>query len=298
MAGIHSIFGKHRSAQQVLHVTSVKANIGHLEAAAGSAGLAKVLLMLRENKIPPQISSARLNPRFPDLASENIRVGGAGVEAWRSPGHGARRALLNSFGAAGSNAAIILQEAPQRRTAKQAEKRTAYNFNVTAKRERDVEQYCARYLAMLESSPETPLEDVCYTATARRQVYDYRLSLVCHSTQDLIQQLRTRSKPMRCTSRKTPYMLVFSGQGAFYPGMGKGLMAAEPVFRDCVKRCDAIVTALGYKSVLPMICHEHAPQDMLEEILSVQLAGFCVEYALAAMWWSWNIRPAIVIGHR
>ncbi|KAK5166036.1 polyketide beta-ketoacyl-synthase [Saxophila tyrrhenica] len=296
VAGLHSVFGSSRTAERPLYIGSIKANIGHLEAAAGAAGLAKVLCMFREQKIPPQISARKLNPGFPDLEARHIQIP-TQLQAWNTRSREPRKALLNSFGAAGSNAAIILQEWPAGNDSRLCRKRTAYNCVITAKRKIDVQQYCSRYLSMLTARPTEAIEDICYTSTARRQAYDYRISLVCQSTQDLAEQLETPVEPVRCSSSERPYVLVFSGQGCFYPGMSKGLLTTMPVFREAMGRCDEIITSLGHRSVLSMIEDEYVPCDATDSILYAQLACFFVEYALATMWMAWNVRPAMVVGH-
>lgn len=273
--------------------------MGHAEAAAGAAGLVKLLLMLQKNRVPPQISLQTLNPRLPDLAASNMQISRNG-ESWERSSRTPRRAMLNNFGAAGSNAALIVEENPVRQVAHQLPARSSYVFNITAKRERDVRQYCVAYAQMLLRSQATSLQDVCYTQSARRTLYGYRLPLACHSVEDLAQQLsKAAGRPVSGPQATRPCIFVFSGQGSFYAGMGRTLLQTSPVFRGKVEECDRLMASLGHGSVVAMIEAEQSPHPTsVESILYVQLATFCVEIALAAMWMSWNIKPAAVVGHR
>ncbi|KKY24989.1 putative polyketide synthase [Phaeomoniella chlamydospora] len=297
ISSILSVFGGTRSPQEPLYLTSIKANIGHAEAASGSAALAKVLLMLMNNKIPPQISLKTLNPRLSSLAISNVQIPTV-IEKWVSTSKKPRRALLNNFGASGSNAAAILQDPPPISKGAKSAKRKAYVFNISAKHKKTLKRYCDAYQASSETLKSMAIEDVCYTATARRQTYDYRLSFVCHTTEDLVTQLENHTEPAYCAaSKRRPLVFAFSGQGSCFPGMGKSLLLTMPVFRDALSQCDCILNGLGYPSITPIIQEDYAPQTMEENVLLSQLSCFALEYALALMWLSWNIVPDIVIGH-
>ena len=301
IASLLAVFGRQCGSQPPLYLTSIKANIGHAEAASGAAGLGKLLLMLRHCKIPRQISLRNINPRFPNLADSNVHIPTV-VMDWPHQAGQLRRALLNNFGAAGSNAALVVEESSMWRRSKThsaAKFRAAYNFNVTAKRQAGVHEYCSAYLKLLKSGMEIELEDICYTATARRQVYDYGLSLVCESIADLIQQLEKDQIPTLCAPRiLRPIIFVFSGQGCFYAGMSKSLLGTSPVFQDTLRQCDAILALHNYPtSTISMIQNEYSPRTAAEDIIHAQVLCFCVEYALACMWMSWNVKPVMVIGH-
>ncbi|SMQ49386.1 unnamed protein product [Zymoseptoria tritici ST99CH_3D7] len=300
MSSILAVFGK-RDLHRPLSLGSIKANIGHAEAASGAASLGKLLLMFQHNRIPPQISLRNINPRFPDLAEHNVCIPIV-AKGWMPRLDEPRIALLNNFGAAGSNAALIIQEPPSQALPidhRTAPSRKAYNFNLTAKRQADVKEYCSAYLRLLKGRPDIVLKDLCYTVSARRPIFDYRLSFVCKSVPDLIQQLETCNIPASLPPRAPrPVVFVFSGQGSFYPGMSKALLATNLVFRRTLVQCDIILASQKYHiGVVAMIEDEFIPRTAEENVVHTQILCFCVGYGLASMWISWNLTPSVVLGH-
>lgn len=282
-------------------VSSIKGNIGHCEAASGAAGLAKLLLMLRKRVIPMQASLRLMNPRITGLEEAGIIIP-TKTNAWQIGHNSPRRAMLNNFGAAGSNSVLLLEEwisstsSPLTRN-----DRSAYTFNVSAKTRDALSDLVARYQdLLLTEAADGPLKDICYTATARRQVYDYRVSIPCTSLQDLQSNLRkTNVLEIDSAKIRRKTIFVFSGQGSSYIGMGAELLRTSPLFKKIVMSCDRIVQTLGFSGILPMI--NGGPADTSEradEIIMSQCACVTLEYALAKLFMSWNLIPDVIIGHR
>ncbi|MCJ1393393.1 hypothetical protein MMC18_006267 [Xylographa bjoerkii] len=299
---LKTVFGPHHSAMNPLVVSSIKGNIGHCEAASGAAGLAKLLLMLRNKTIPVQVAFKDLNPRFADLESSGFIIP-TQTTAWNHSQKTPRRAMLNNFGAAGSNTSLLLEEWVQPpNTQPRHQKRSAYVFALSAKSQFALQTALHRHLQFLRKVEHQPsLEDICYTATARRQIYDYRLSAVCTSIDDLRTVLghckTVESVPARSILAT---VFVFSGQGGLYHGMGEELMYTFPLFKETIMSCDRIIQGLGYPSILSIICKSRSgvkALDSAEEVIASQCACVTLEYALARMFMLWGITPEYVVGH-
>ena len=302
ISSLHSVFASSRLSRDPLIVSSIKGNIGHSEAASGSAGLAKLLLMLRQGKIPKQASLNTLNPRLSGLVGNGIFIPRT-TQDWKRPSNLPRRALLNNFGAAGSNVALILEEHVDSSPEETGGGRSSYIFNVSARSPSALEDLVEQYKKYLKvRGPELSIRDVCYTATARRQNYEHKLAFACHSVDDLVEQLDSvrLDKPADKEQSK-PVVFVFSGQGASHFGMGKELIETSCCFRDCVTRCDEFVQKLGFPSFTHVLTGKDNSGPNLSEgdqIVAFQCACVTIEYALARLWMSWNIHPDVVLGHR
>ncbi|KAF9077256.1 hypothetical protein BDP27DRAFT_1441966 [Rhodocollybia butyracea] len=257
LASIRRVLTAGRSPSNPLHVTSVKGNIGHLEAASGVAGLAKLLLMLKHRRIPPQVSFSQLNPLIDPLESDAIVINRTSVQ-WEpsSKGHG-RVALLNNFGAAGSNAALVLEDMP--------------------KDGPSLEKLRQKYIDWLRNpyGEAFSLVDIAYSMTARRQAYSYRLAVVASDREQLVERLG----------------------GAPYTGMGRILYDTSPFFKKHIDECHSILVSLGFPGVLSVVLGETDALTRLEEIEAYQAAIVSLEYALGKLWIFWGLSPKAVIGH-
>jgi acyl transferase domain-containing protein len=304
------VFGQYHSTKNPLIVSSIKGNIGHCEAASGAAGLAKLLLMLRNDEIPRQVGLKTINPVLGDLEASGLVVPRQNM-SWARSRVVPRRAVLNNFGAAGSNASLLLEEwlgSPVKSDLKPEEdKRSSYVFTLSAKSSKSLQLSIGRSIQFLKENLErgTSLEDICYTATARRQRYDHQISVTCSSKADLIAKLEQYQTVVeRPVQKVSSTVFVFTGQGAIYSGMGQELMATYPPFRDLIKTCDSIIQDLnlGCPSILNYILPANKVEldsmSRIGHLMASQCACVALEYALAKIIMSWGIKPDYVMGHR
>lgn len=300
---LEKVFGNRHSTTNPLIISSIKGNIGHSEAASGSAGLAKLILMLRKKVITVQAGLIDLNPQLPHVDRKGILIPREN-RPWEQPLLGPRRALLNNFGAAGSNAALVLEEPRDLDPSIEAvDDRSASIFNLSAKSMHALEISLKEHRIFLSTvDKKTKLRDVCYTASARRQVHSYRLSIPTSSISDLQSKLEkidiTATKAARLAKAR---IFLFSGQGGTHYGMGAELMKTSPQFRRSISECDNIVQTLGLPSMLNILQNSANQSHSLETesmIAVSQCACVSVEYALAKLLISWNIKPDYAIGHR
>ncbi|KAJ3575743.1 hypothetical protein NP233_g904 [Leucocoprinus birnbaumii] len=297
LESIRSVFAKNRPSNNPLHITSVKSNIGHLEAASGAAGLAKLLLMLRHKTIPRVISLKNLNPRIVDLSSDNTIIDTVQATWVPSEEGKSRVALLNNFGAAGSNTAMVLEEYLAPSTTPQS---LPVVFGISAKDSKALEALRKRVIDWVKDPKraDIPLTDIAYTSTARRHLYEHRFAVSVSSKEELVEKLE---KASAAQVQDTPFStaFVFSGQGSQYIGMGRSLYQTTPVFKKTVDDCHSILVAAGFPGVLPIIVPEGDTSGLtkLEEFEANQAAIFSLEYALAKLWMSWGITPSVVVGH-
>ena len=279
---------------------SVKTNIGHLDAAAGVAGLIKAVLALEHHALPPSLHFSSPNPRV-DFASSPFRVNDTLTE-WERAGDTPRRAGVSSFGIGGTNAHVVLEEAPSPAAA--ALSRPVQVFTLSAKTGEALDRTGAALVARLAEADE-PAADVAYTLHRGRATFPHRRMVVAASLAEATRALRD-GDPRRVLSRvdsgrDRPVVFLFSGQGSQYVGMGRGLYESEPLFRETVDRCAAALApslGLDLRSVLyPAPDQVDAARARLATTAITQPALFVVEYALAQLYLEWGIRPQAMLGH-
>ncbi|KAJ7022589.1 putative polyketide synthase [Mycena alexandri] len=295
---VRSVLAVNRAANNPLHITSVKANIGHLEAASGAAGLAKLLLMLRHRLIPRQISFKTLNPLITPLEHDNTVIDKTHAPWLPSHEGETRIALLNNFGAAGSNTALLLEE-HIKPSAHEIPDDMSFVFGLSAKTIPALEELSAIYIDWLRSSASTdvPLSDIAYTATARRQIFNCRMAVSASTRAGLIHKLGS-AVVARPPNEPTQTVFVFSGQGGQYIGMGRKLYHEYALFRGHIDECQRILTTAGFPGVLAIILGTaESGLAPLEEFQAFQAAIFALQYGLAALWVSWGLLPTAVVGH-
>lgn len=302
LESIRSVFAVNRSARNPLHITSIKANIGHLEAASGAAGLAKLILMLQHRTIPRQILLNNLNPKIAPLELDHTIISTRQIQWPASPNGCNRIALLNNFGAAGSNTALLLEEYREKSSPTSTAQENIL-FGLSAKTQSALDTLRSRYMAWLQNpeSVNVALSDIAYTATARRQIYPYRLAIVANAKRQLADKLKTAT-PMHVTSASDGVVFVFSGQGSQYLGMGASLYRTCPLFKQHIDECNLFLVSSGFPSILRIITAEYGAENIgltrEETFEAYQTSIFAVEYALAKLWMSWGITPVAVVGHR
>jgi acyl transferase domain-containing protein len=277
-------------------IGSLKSNIGHLDTAAGVAGLMKTVLALRHRQIPPSLHFERPNPAL-ELDTSPFFVN-THLADWHSPS-GPRRAGVSSFGIGGTNAHAILEEAPSVAPGDQPMRR-AEVLTLSARSEETLAAAARQLAAFLTTDPSVPLADVAHTLQVGRRTFEYRRTVVCQSRDAAIAALDADgvTRIEERTDRGAVFM--FPGQGSQRPGMARVLYATEPAFRDALDAClGALEPSLGAE-LHTLLC---APRDddasaaRLAHTVITQPAIFSVEYALAQLWRSWGIEPEAMVGH-
>ncbi|KAF8962959.1 polyketide beta-ketoacyl-synthase [Flammula alnicola] len=299
MESIRRVLTVDRMPDNPLYVTSIKPNIGHLEAASGCASLAKVLLMFQHETIPQQIALRSLNPRIARLDSDKMAISTKNI-FWSPVGERKTRiAIVNNFGAAGSNAALLVEEYVPKSSRPPSAGGAAYVFGLSAKDRSALDALRSNFIVWLQSpaNQKISLLDVAYTTTARRQLYPCRLAVSAANREDLIKKLDTA--PIFDETQPTPVVFVFSGQGSQYPGMGRSLYHSSLLFKRHIDECDRILTSFGFVGILSVITAEDEDPCLGNRIDTEeqQSAIFSLEYALAKVWMSWGIQPIAVVGH-
>ncbi len=284
---------------------SVKTNIGHAGAAAGIAGLIKATLAIEHAEIPPTLFFETPNPQI-DLEASPFFVN-TDLRPWKVPGR-PRRAAVSSFGMGGTNAHVILEQAPPQEPS--GPSRPWQLLVLSARSESALAASAARLADHLESHPETPLADAAHTLQVGRRRHAHRRTLVCRDRDEAVAALRGE-RPERVASTfdpetGRPVVFLFSGQGSQYPGMGRDLYESEKVFRVALDRCaEGLRGHLGgqgtpevdLRELLYPEGDEEEAVARLEQTAFTQPALFAVEYALAELWTSWGIEPRAMIGH-
>ena len=301
-----TVLGVERSPGQPCALGSVKTNLGHLEAAAGIAGLIKVALALRHREIPPSLHFEKPNPHIP-FDELPLRVQTT-LSPWPA-GSGSALAGVSSFGFGGTNAHVVLEEAPPAIIGiPEAERKIGTHLLPLSARSPEALQSLARAYQDFLVTPESAasLPDVCYTASARLSHHDHRLAVTGDSPAQLIESLeaflRGETRPglssgRKLSARRRKLVFVFPGQGSQWFGMGRRLLEQEAVFRQVVERCDRAMRPYGDWSLLAELTATDVAQSRLNEIDVIQPALFAIQVALAALWRSWGIEPQAVVGH-
>jgi len=277
---------------------SIKSNLGHLSMAAGVVGLIKVVRMLEERTLVPSLHFQSPNPAL-GIEGSPFYVN---TERREWPADGPRRAGVSSFGLGGTNAHLVLEEAPVRSPAEAADEPCL--VVVSARTATALDQAAGQLADHLEAHPELPLADVVYTCQVGRKGFSHRRAFVCRERDEALELLRG-GDPKRVLSlhqerRDRPVVFLFPGQGAQHPGMGRGLYATRPVYRRAIERCAEILEphlGLDLRELLSLDLDDAAGAGRLEQTALAQPALFTVSYALAKLWESLGIRPAAMIGH-
>jgi acyl transferase domain-containing protein len=278
---------------------SVKSNIGHLDTAAGVAGIIKAILAMQHGEIPATLHYRRPNPVI-DFANSPFFVNGE-RQPWPKNGT-PRRAGISSLGVGGTNAHIVLQEAPQPKPTGTSRPR---QLLLLSGRSRGVVERRASDLArVLETESNLPLADVAYTLSAGRKQFRQRRFVVARDVGHAVDALLS-SDGNRAVhdsgERERKAAFLFAGGGAQYPAMGRDLYESEPVFRQAVD--ESLRLAAGHVDVdlrallFPALGAEDAARAALERPSSALPVLFAVQYALARLWMSWGVKPTAMIGH-
>jgi acyl transferase domain-containing protein/NADPH:quinone reductase-like Zn-dependent oxidoreductase/acyl carrier protein len=328
VGALNAVFGASHSAANPLWISSVKTNIGHLEAAAGIAGLIKVVLAIQHGKIPPHLHLQQPNPHIdwqpaiaipPDLTE------------WHSNST-QRIAGISSFGFSGTNAHVIVASPPITPIPTQGalRDRPLHLLTLSAKTPAALEQLTRNYANLLSSHPNLNIADLCFSANTGRSHFGDRLSMLAASSAEALQQLgeldssllpssanpqsgsrgdsnpfpsfnmgegniRAEASSAILVSPQPPKLaFLFTGQGSQYGGMAQQLYQTQPTFRQAIARCAEL---LQPELNIPLLQLLQPGNEQIHQTRYTQPALFAIEYALYQLWRSWGIQPSAVMGH-
>ncbi|MBK8323387.1 MAG: SDR family NAD(P)-dependent oxidoreductase [Betaproteobacteria bacterium] len=308
VSALGAVFGPGREAANPLWIGSVKTNVGHLEAAAGVTGIIKVVLALRHREIPAHLHFKRPSPH---IAWDDwpVRVPTAHMP-WE-PIRGRRIAGVSSFGFSGTNAHVVLEEAPPAAepapgaAGDPSADAPAQLFVLSGRDEAALAAMARRYARMLRTPGDASLADLCYSAATARAHLPHRAAILTRSTAQLREQLEALGEGraiegVRCArlARRDPARIafLFTGQGAQYAGMARRLDETQPVFRAALDRCAQVLDARLPRPLRDVLRDESGALP-LDETGYTQPALFALEYALASLWRAWGVQPDMLMGH-
>ena len=289
-------------------IGSLKSNVGHLDAAAGVAGLIKTVLALKHKLLPPTLHFEQPNPKI-DFVNSPLYVNST-LSEWKRNGT-PRRAGVSSFGIGGTNAHLILEEAPELIKKENFPERPVNLLTLSAKTPEALVQVVSDYRNYLKTNRESAIADICYTANTGRVHFNHRLAVIASNQQELLEKLAAHQAKEEAVTeifsgeipdtRIAQVAFLFTGQGSQYVNMGRQLYETQPVFREAIDECSQILKPYLGKSLLEVIYPQN-PEDieassLVNQTDYTQPALFAIEYALAQLWQSWGIKPDVVMGH-
>ncbi|MEY4941147.1 MAG: hypothetical protein RIQ93_2882 [Verrucomicrobiota bacterium] len=304
VAGLTKAFGPRRGTAAHCALGSVKSNIGHLDVAAGIAGLIKTVLALHHGEIPPSLHFEKPNAKI-DFAHSPFFVNNR-LRAW-PPGTQPRRAGVSSFGIGGTNAHVVLEESPVLSASSPV--RSPQLLVLSARSTAALEAATDNLAAYLRSNPDVNLADVAFTTQTGRKVFSHRRALVCRDVADALSAIASRDKDRVFTgddgAERQKVAFMFPGQGAQTLNMARDLYERESAFRAQVDQSCEILTPLMGLDLRDVLFPSSTPGPtvaeraavLLNETRITQPALFVIEHALAQLWIGWGIRPQAMIGH-
>lgn len=321
---IQEVLCQSRPPEHPLLVGTVKTNLGHLTTAAGMAGLIKTVLSLQHQAIPPHLHLRQPNP-YITWNEHQLQVP-TQLTPWK-PINGRRVAGVSSFGWAGTNAHVVLEEAPALATTPaSSHSRLLYLLPLSAKTETALARATGNLAAYLQTHPNAPLPDIAYTLQVGRAAFDFRRIVLCHSQQEAVKGLENPTARNVLSSvvshHARPVTFMFPGLGDQYINMAAGLYQNELRFRQVIDQCcETLQPYLGV-DLRPLLFPQNGSsketsvgqtgldlrqmlgranqKDVLGALKQTSLAQpalFVLEYALAQLWMSWGIQPQAMIGY-
>ncbi len=302
---IGAILGSPLQRDVPVWLGSVKANIGHLEGAAGIAGLIKATLCVFHGQIPPQPQLLDVNKA---LGLDQLPLAiPRRLEQWL-PASRTRIACVNAFGFGGTNAHAVLSQVSHQPAVAHDEttdEERSYLCPISAKTEPALRAFAAELSAQLKSATNAPhLSDVAHALSSRRDLHDARAALVADSIGEVVEKLDRLSSGEPVTEplsagrlpRRPRLVFVYTGMGPQWPGMGRELMRREPVFARAIERLDEQFRLnTGFS---PLACWlTDGPTNRMSETLVAQTTNVMLQVALTDLWRSWGVRPDSVVGH-
>jgi len=300
IAALTQAFRKTTDKKGYCAIGSVKTNVGHLDAAAGVTGLLKTILMLEHREIVPSLHFETPNPNI-DFENSPFFVN-TRLQKWESNGS-PRIAGVSAFGIGGTNAHVIIEEAPETETS--GPSREKQLLLLSARTPQALDRMGADLAGHLRRNPGLNLSDVAYTLQKGRREFAHRRVVVCRSSEEAADSLEKLTPGKVFTSREgsvhRDVVFLFSGQASEYVNMGRELYQREPLYREGIDRCAEILRPLLLLDLRDILYPDPRNSEAAENLLSrqslTQTALFSVEYALARLWTAWGIRPTALVGH-
>jgi len=296
------VLGQERPEESFLRIGSVKTNIGHLEPAAGIAGLIKLALCLSHRALPASLHFKKPNPEIP-FDTLGLRVQ-TELGPWPQP-EAPLVAGVNSFGFGGTNGHAVLTEF-KGTWARPADPRPgqAHLFAISARGTEALKALAGRYAGWLEENASISLRDLCHSASVRRGHLEDRLAIVASDVAQLGEQLAAFQKLQpsaastsgHASGRCPKLAFVFCGNGPQWWGMGRELLKEEPVFRTAVEKVDHLFRCAGGCSILEELCREES-QARMDRTDVAQPCLFALQVGLLELWRSWGVEPDATLGH-
>ena len=309
VAALTKAFRLGTEAKQYCALGSIKSNLGHMDVAAGVTGLIKMALSLHHGVIPASLHFTKPNPKL-DLENSPFYVN-ATLQNWKTKPGVPRRAGVSSFGTGGTNAHVVLEEAPE--VPPSGPSRLWQLLPISAKTPEALDRATSNLSAYLKSiaqnhvasEADRELADAAFTLQTGRSEFIHRRIVACRDAADGAAALEACDPKRVFTHRQEltepPIVFMFPGQGAQYPGMGAELYRTEPLFRTEVDHCAEVLQPIlmtDLRQVMfPAAGGEKESDALLVQTRFTQPALFVIEYALAKLWMSWGIKPAAMIGH-
>ena len=272
---------------------SIKTNIGHLDAAAGVAGLIKAVLCLKNRALVPSLGCVTPNPIL--QSSDSPFFVSTTFQNWPSEGNQPRRAAVSSFGMGGTNAHVILEEAPELTSEPNGDR--AQILPVSARTPHALNRSCANLADYLEQHPNQDIADVAHTLQVGRHSFPYRHFVVGCSSLDLVPKLRDESHPSKAPDNRR-IVFLFPFEGSERPGMVEHLYRTEEYFREELDQCAERVRKLSGFDIRRFLCEGEALGEESQcHTAYTQPALFAAEFSLARLWMNWGIVPSAMLGH-
>ncbi|MEV7561061.1 type I polyketide synthase, partial [Streptomyces sp. NPDC089795] len=296
------VFGPGREPGRPVHLGSSKSNIGHAQAAAGVAGVMKMVLALQHETLPKTL--------YADEPSPHIHWDGSGLRLlqearpWQYDEARPRRAGISSFGISGTNAHVVLEEPPVRAAVAAERPSGPVPVVVSGRDEVALREQAANWASWLADNQGVTPVDVAVTAARHRSHFESRASVVAEDSADLVEALRAlaegRSHDAVVTGmarERGKVVFVYPGQGSQWVGMGRELLARNPVFAEAVDACDVALRPFTGWSVREVLAGAEGDHPSFDRVDVVQPALFAMGVGLSAVWRSLGVEPAAVVGH-